>query len=364
MACHTIKLLPFLLVGLFSSCIREVNVPIRNTNSMLVVEGAITTGSPPYNVKLTYSGQFSNTLLVPKELYISDAKVLVLDDMGDSTNCVWTGNGNYQTSDSGFIGVIGRSYFIKIHLANGKTFISRPEKILPVPPIDSISVSYDSSYLPGVRPTQLIISVNTKDPKGMQNFYRWTASTYIPRKSWGNPCVALPPSPPCVTPFICKCYALCAQLTFSNDINILSDQFIDGNEISNRPVFYSPIYWFGRHFTEVNQFSLTKSAYIFWEQYLAQTNRTGSILDPLPAALLGNVYNESDRNEIALGYFFASDITTKRAIIFPKFVQEYLLEAIAAEFIEMGDCHDTYPNSTPDATDPFGWGNVPEIIVE
>jgi hypothetical protein len=53
---------------------------------------------------------------------------------------------------------------------------------------------------------------------------------------------------------------------------------------------------------------LNQDIYLFWQQYLQQTNRTGSILDPLPASLIGNIHNATDSNDVALGYFETSAV--------------------------------------------------------
>lgn len=335
-----------LILILFNSCIRRVNVPIRNGASRLVVEGSISTDSAPYIIKLSYSGQFNNAYLVPKQLFITDAKVTIEDDLGDSTLCQWVSDGSYQTTNSNFRGTVGRSYALIIRLSNGKIYSSKPEKIVPVPSIDSVSVVYDSTYDIDTRPTQLIVSVNTHDPPGIQNYYRWTAFGYIPRKSIG---------------FGYNNHALCEQFLPNDQINVLSDQFIDGREILHRPVFYSPIYWHGIHFIEIKQYSISRNAYQFWQQYLAQTNRTGSILDPLPAPLIGNMYNQADSNDIALGLFSASDVYKKKIIIIPFFLQEYWLLSIAGEYIKLGDCQFVFPNTLPDDTDAPGWENAEEI---
>ncbi|HTS46104.1 MAG TPA: DUF4249 domain-containing protein [Puia sp.] len=348
--------LKYLLVGVLFlplACIRSVNVPIRNVSPNLVVEGSITTSPPPYTIKLSYSGAFDATYQLTPENYISDAQVVIEDDLGDSTSCQWQYNGTYLSTDSNFIGKVGRAYTLKIRLSNGKTYVSNQEKITPVPSIDSVTITYDSSYISDVRPTQFIISVNTHDPAGAQNYYRWTASAYVPRKSYGWPCSIS--SPPCG--IYCTCFALCVQYTPNNAINVMSDQFVDGREIQ-QPVYYSPVYWFGTHFIEMEQYSINKDVYIFWNQYLAQTNRTGSILDPLPAPLLGNVHNQADSNDVALGIFSASDVVSKKIKITPFFLQEYYLLSIAIDFIKMGDCHSVYVNSLDDDASPPGWDSA------
>jgi hypothetical protein len=335
------------------SCVRTVNVPIRNVAPILVVEGMVTNEAPPYNIRLSYSGQFKNIYEDSAIHYIQDAQVSIKDDAGDSVSCAWVGNGNYETADSTFRGTVGRSYILTIRLSNGKTYISKPAKMEAVVPIDSISVFYDNT-IGDIRPTQLIISANTQDPPGIHNYYRWTAYGYIPRKSVGDDCEPPGAPPGACLPYLCQCHALCEQLLRNDQVNILSDKYIDGQNIQ-QPVFYSPVYWHGKHFIEIKQQSLSQSDYQYWQRYLEQTNRTGSILDPLPSSITGNIYNQSDSADLALGLFSASGIITKKVTILPFFLQDYLLVSVASTYILNGDCHFVFPNSLPDDADAPGW---------
>jgi hypothetical protein len=359
---RSFQIISLFVFALFFSCVRKINPPIRQADSKLVVEGMITTDPAPYSIKLSYSGSFTNLYNLSQtftKYYITDAKVTIEDDLGDSTPCEWIGLGTYQSTDSNFVGIIGRTYILKIYLTNGKVYVSKPETITAVPPIDSLTIFHDTTHITDVRPDQFIISAHTHDQPGPKNYYRWTASGYIARKSWGGSCSF--PYGPCGDPFSCLCHAQCDVYSADNDVNILSDQLIDGREIV-QPAFYVPIYWFGKDFVQVDQYSLSQDAYIFWQQYLAQTNRTGSVLDPEPAPLLGNIYNKSDSSDIALGFFSASAVATKKIIIIPFFIQLYWLESITGQFIKQGDCQLVYPNALPDDdTGAPGWENAQVI---
>ena len=353
----------YLLILILSfSCVRKISPPIRESAATLVVEGTITTDSTPYSINLSYSGSFTNLFEVSQNLskyYITDAKVTIEDNLGDSTSCKWIGLGTYQSTDSNFVGIVGRTYTLKIYLTNGKVYVSKPETITAVPPIDSLTIFHDTTHITDVRPDQFIISVNTLDQPATKNYYRWTASGYIARKSWGGSCAFY--WAPCGDPFSCLCHAQCDVYSADNDINILSDQLINGREIV-QPAFYVPIYWFGKDYVQINQYSLSQNAYIFWQQYLTQTNLTGSVLDPQPAPLLGNIYNQSDSSDIALGFFSASAVATKKIIIIPFFIQLYWLESVAGQFIKQGDCQVVYPNALPDNdTGAPGWENAQVI---
>src|SRR5580692_8225517 len=92
-------------------CVRNINPPFRTVNPRLVVEGFISTDPPPYSIKLSFSGAYGNTYQAGMDsaFFITDARVIIEDDQGDSDSCTWAGLGNYESSDTNFIGVLGRS---------------------------------------------------------------------------------------------------------------------------------------------------------------------------------------------------------------------------------------------------------------
>jgi hypothetical protein len=346
------------------TCVRQVTPPIRNVKPVLVVQGLITTAPGPYTVNLSYSGPYTNTLQATQQdsaYFIADARVVIKDDVGDSTTCTYTSPGNYLSDNPRFIGRIGRTYTLEIYLSNGQEYLSKPETIQAVAPIDSLSIGYDSLGLTGIQPPPLIVTVNTHDPGNGLHYYRWAATGYYPRKSWGGPCGI--GDPPCANPFVCTCHALCEQKNPAPiAITLFSDQLSEGRGII-QPVYYSPVYWFGIHYVDISQYSQTLDSYQFWEQYLAQTNRTGSILDPLPSPVIGNIYNAADSTDLVLGLFDAADVFEEKVSIVPFFLLQYELESIAGSYILPGDCQLTYPGALPDGTGPPAWDSAQVINV-
>ena len=287
-----------------------------------------------------------------------EAKVIITDDKGGRTNLAHIGKGIYETQDSNYVGTIGNSYQVNIELKDGRKYISKPEKIKPPIPISKLSVQFtrddNTNY-----PASLHVYVNTKDPEGEENFYKWNFYSWVFRETHGVPCG-----------FGCVMYKYCFQKFIDKEVRILSDATINGNEIKNKDVGKSYIYTYGNHYVDISQSTLTKEAYQFWERYEDQVIRSGNILDPLPAAIRGNVYNTADSTDLALGYFIASSVTRRRAILIPFNITDYLLQATAATFIPEGPriCFNSFPNTliyTAPAsyTPPEGWENAERIEV-
>src|SRR5690349_1925197 len=100
-----------LIASFLSSCIKQVDVALRNENPILVVEGNITTDSVPYTVKLTYSGPLTLATEIPENYIEKNAVVAITDDLGNATELSYTGSqGVYQTTDPLYVGQAGRSY--------------------------------------------------------------------------------------------------------------------------------------------------------------------------------------------------------------------------------------------------------------
>lgn len=344
----------------FSACIKQVNVATRTAAPILVVEGNISTDTLPYTVKLTYSGQVIYADTIPDQYLEKNAKVTISDDLGNSTQLVYTHQGIYTTTDSSYIGRVGRSYYVTAQLANGTKYISVPEKIKAPVPIDSIGVQYNSYFNFNV-PSRLDVSINTKDPAQEENYYRWTFLTWVGRETNGTSCG-----------INCIHFQYCYQRYIDNDVHILSDALINGNEIKNQKVGYCYIFTYFNPFVDIGQISLSREAYQFWESYQEQQTRTGSILDPLPAAIKGNVYNAGNADDYALGYFSATSVTHRKVILVPWDITPFLLQISAQQFIPPGfiACFDAFPNTmsyasqpAPQYPPPPGWENAQKINV-
>jgi Domain of unknown function (DUF4249) len=282
--CHLIFYL-FIILTL-TSCLEEVQIPTRLESAVLVVDGGITNGEPPYTVRLSYSGNQIYATNINLNLAIVGAKVFIKDNLGDSTELVpsYLERGVYRSEDVSFVGKVGRSYSIVITLKGGKTFISKPEKMLYCPPIDSLYEVY-TDIRNETMPDGYQVFLNTKDPVDAQNYYRWTAYGY---SRVGKLC-----GENNFCPNTCGGRGLgfnfCWVPHYQTSINILSDVNVNGNAIRRLPVFFSPVYAIGKHLIEVSQYSFTREAYQFWKLYQEQSTRTGSIFDPLPAPIQGNV---------------------------------------------------------------------------
>ncbi|HWB26843.1 MAG TPA: DUF4249 domain-containing protein [Chitinophagaceae bacterium] len=335
---------------LFNSCIKQVSLNYREPAPLLVVEGLLLTDSTPCKVTLSYSGLF-NKAGAQQLNYIDNATVTVEDDMGNkyplnlADSGVYVSAGNWQA-------LVGHSYSVDITLANGKKYASYPEKIVPVQKKLSLDTVDETTMQ---RPEGLyggVVEIRTQDPPAEKNYYRWISVDYISRISMASCGFNQPP-----------CTYYCYQAYSDPNIYVLSDDLINGSEIRYQPALISPYYYYGNHYIDIKQLSLTKEAYEFWRLYGEQTTRTGGILDPLPAPIQGNIHCLTDSTELALGYFEASDVGSFKFVMSPAFINAYITFFNTPQYVSHdGLCEDVYPNTLKNA--PPGWENAPNYIVK
>ncbi len=328
------------------SCIDRVELPIRAEEPRLVVEGQLTNEAPPYTVRLTYTGRYDQEGQNPADQFVRNAQVSITDDAGRTTLLAATNEGVYRTVDLSFRGQMGRSYSLAVVLPGGKRYVSTPEQMPAVPRIDSVSTRLmrTNSFL---TPYQYTYSINTQDPASVRNYYRWTAFGLTVKKSTGVPCSLGSPA---------ICFDNCYTTETSTGVNVFSDDAINGNPIRNRAVFQLPVYAAWPQWVEVQQYGMTLRNYQFWKLYQQQGTRTGSIFDPLPAPVVGNVTNTDDPADRARGYFAVTSVARLR-------VRNDASEArqgpavygfLVSQPVPRGDCRNTYGRTTP-VTLPEGW---------
>ncbi len=339
----------FLLICFALGCVKKVDPPIRNVQAKLVVDGGINTDTTTYKVRLSYTGAFinsgSNTIQ-----YENNAQVTINDNSGNTTALQSIGNGYYATTNNNLIGEIGKSYQLKITLPNGEKYASTPEKILPKVAITAMDTVIKEGAYTLITPSFAKVYIKVNDPANTVNFYRWTGSGWHPRKATGVPCG-----------FGCILGEYCLQFSESNEVYIKSDQGINGNQLLNQLVYKTPIYWYGKHYVDIAQYSITSEAFVFWKKLQEQATRTGTTTDPLPSAVEGNVYNVNNPNQLALGYFEASSISHTKFILSATSLTPVFLSETAGLFIKQGECYLIYPNAVDVIYIPNGWANAPIV---
>jgi hypothetical protein len=304
----TVRIFSVLLL-VMSACIEPFDVTYENDTSNVVITGSITDMEPAV-VDITEPAPSPNTanINIPK---ISGALVLLVDDLANVDTLLEVSSGKYRGSVKG---VVGRAYHLNVVLPDDQVIKSIPQLLKPSPSINNLSLKqvsmtkvFDSNNykLEGI---SLDLTMNNQDT--VSRFYKWTIQGTYKIYSAFDYSKTEPP-----------CY-----VTLDKDVQIILGESISGDAdiISQRLKLLTPNSTFAEgQSIEVSQYSMTEEAYEYWRKVEDQQKNVGSIFDPPPTQIVGNLYSQTHPEALVMGFFEASSVKKRRIYVdrldFPSF---------------------------------------------
>ncbi|GAB3948475.1 hypothetical protein GCM10028805_22960 [Spirosoma harenae] len=328
------------------ACVDLDESMLRGTVDVIVVDGTITNLAEPQRIKLNRSradpltGRFG-------VLAITKANVNVVVDSAQVVSATEMVDGTYELP-SDFRGQVGHAYQLRITLSDGRQYVSTQQIMPDVPPIDNVSIRFNATtFPPGQYPNAFRAGydcfVNTKDPIGERNYYRWdwklwekqhwckscyqgiyvdsVQQDYVQNgalvavRSAVEDCVAFPTiigSNSLAIWYDYLCRSDCWDLIQNYYLTIFDDQLTNGGAVNGRLIGQVPLLTRQPALLQLRQGSLTASAYRFYELLQQQTQKTGGLADSPPTAIVGNVKNLANPREAVTGFFTASAVATVR----------------------------------------------------
>ncbi|MCU0355470.1 MAG: DUF4249 domain-containing protein [Cytophagales bacterium] len=284
---------------LVTACVTPYTPENTAISPRLVVEGLITDQPGPHRVRLTTSAAFSNDN-AGISLGLNGATVYASDDNGRRIEFFDSGGGNYLTATD-FQGQVGRTYQLHIRTAEGTEYVSEPELLKPVPPIDDIYWEYNPAN------KSITVYLDLTDPPTPGDGYLWKWR-HFSQLTYCKLSEEIPNSNGARTP----CLNCCTDCWDINQcftcVNIAGDQFVNGNKVRKQAVTTIPYDSRAPYYLLIEQRSLGNNAYRFWNSVRSQSNATGGPFDVPPAPTLGNIRNANNPNERVLGFFGASGV--------------------------------------------------------
>ena len=304
-----------IIIGLsiFGSCIDPLDVNIDKEVKVLIVEGAITTKPGPYYIKLTKSAKYGSIFdgyIQP----VSGANVTIRDSNGTVVKLIEDkvnrAPGIYATPPS-FRAEVGLSYTLLITTNNGIEYTSLPEKIRKAPGIIKLTPEFKKSAVGGNQfETGLVVNAEFQDNPEERDYYMWKNNgTYKIITHPENFILISPPAPPTPAPKDC-CEQCWVNEVTDHTIRLLADNNVNGNLITDAAAFIEDdgVRYTEKYLIRIEQHSLSREAFTFFQLLKEQLSINGGIFDPPPATIRGNMINLSNPDENVIGYFRASDV--------------------------------------------------------
>ena len=298
----------FLLVfvSMLFNCKKQYNPPaIEAANNYLVVDGYINV-NPNETTTITLSRTRSLNDSIPNipELH---AQVAIVSNSGNTYNLSdAAGTGNYISS---LLTLSPNSqYQLKINTTDGHHYLSDFVAVKKSPPIDSLTWRQDSS---------LTVYLNTHDPNNSTTYYKWN---YVETWHYQAPLIRYwEVNNGIIVPMdsLNQTYD-CWKTTNSNTIITGTSLALSHDVISRAPIITIPqndekikI----RYSILVEQIPLTADAYNYWALIQKNSQQLGTLFDPQPSQLTGNIHPLTNPNEPVIGFLSAATTLQKRLFI-------------------------------------------------
>lgn len=291
------------------SCRKPYDPPaISSPKGYLVVEGVINAGSDSTIFKLSRTVNLDSLTNNP-ELH---ATVTVLGNDKSSYALTEMGNGKYACPGLNLDN--SKQYCLNIKTASNENYQSSFLPVLNSPPIDS--VFYDTKgalNVPGLN-----IYVSSHDATGAVKYYRWAYS-----ESWifhanfasnfysnGDSVLLRNLSTQNITD--------CWGADTSNNILLGSSAKLSQDVIYQMPLTSVPSTSEkveDKYSILVTQYALTADAYTFYTNMQKNTESLGSIFDPEPSQINGNIICTTNPAQPVIGYVSVGSSAAKRIFI-------------------------------------------------
>lgn len=321
------RIILFATLILFDSCIDVLDYSSVNDNQQLVIDGFITDAPGPYTVRLTKTRR---TAEYRPYSTVSAKSVSIFDTEGNSEQLVEKDAGVYQTNAAGIRGQMGKSYFVRIELNDGKIYQSTPEKITPAGRVDTAYYELEKVVSQkGIVSHQFRIFMDSQGNTEGDNYFLWKLiGTY---KVITSPelHILLRPKPikdprPCsgfvvipetnklgyVQP--CEC-CQCWASKVDSKANVSDNYIVSNAQFKKVDMGVIPVeFWFfwEKTMVTVQQLSLSKSAFTYWKTVKDQQEGAQSLFQPAIGKARSNIRLLTGEEEVQ-GYFFAASVAKK-----------------------------------------------------
>lgn len=302
------------LILIASSCVEPYDVSGYEFEKVLVVDARFTNEQTAHYVKLNFTRDPEDYKSEP----MSGAQVWITDNEGNEITFKESESGTYLT-DSSVAGVAGRIYQLSISTSEGQLYQSKAVRLLASPPIDSVYAIYEERIVSDAEGIKRGIQffLDTHDETGQARFlkYEWD-ETYEVRAPY--PALYQYESSVDSAIFLEEQVNVCYASSQSSQIILASSANLSEPKLSGVDVRYISDQTDQLKYAYsilVTQYAINAEAYNFYREIVENNQSTGSLFGKQLGAIIGNITNTENQEEIVLGFFEVSGVTKERIFV-------------------------------------------------
>jgi len=296
------------LIFLLSTGCRDPYRPdiVTKAPNYLVIEGVLNAGQGATSIRITRTTQMDRASAITGE---ANAMVTVEGKDNSAVPLSYQGNGLYAHPHLNL--VIDNEYRLRVKTTDGKEYLSAYVVARTTPAIDS--VTWKRTAEGGMN-----IMVNAHDDANKTKYYRWEYDetweihTYFFSKYiYGNRQMRRRVMP-------AEDVSTCWRSKSSSNILVGSTTRLESDVVAQMPVtgfLNGDDRLSVRYSIMVRQYALDKAGYEFFDLLRKNTESIGTIFDPQPSEITGNITCVTDPAEPVIGYITAASIEEKRIFI-------------------------------------------------
>ena len=333
------------LAGLLSGCVDPyAPAALSAPQTYLVVDGFINLAGVT-TVRLARTRSLSAGPAAPAE---AGASVAIQDETGVRYPLTEQAAGTYASAALTLSS--SHRYQLQLRTTASREYASDLVTAKLSPAIDSVSWA--------MQPNGVQLYVNSHDPANAPRYYRWSyQETWEFHAAYQSDLEYVGGQIQRRSENIYRCW----RTENSTNISLSTTDNLSQDVVAKFPLTLLPR-TSGKlnsvYSILVQQYALTAEEFAYWEKLRKNTESLGTLFDPLPSQLAGNVHCLSDPSELVLGYVGASSVTEKR-----RFVTVYQLPpGFIRPVTGYEDCSDPAPVLLKDV--PLAFGNQGFLVLD
>ncbi len=264
------------------ACLEQIDFAPGEVRPVLVVDGVIFAGIGPHTIQLSTTDRLGLKTF-PQ---VTDATVTLINDRGLEFSYNHVGEGNYRIQAGSLNAKTGEVYFIEIQY-EGQIYRSMEQQIPEPQSIDNLSFDIEED--------NFILEAHNTTPDNGAIYLKWNVENVYS-----------------ITELICNPFISPLRCYIKDEFHMPSIPLLDGSRLQKGTTFKHKIaskridFTFGnpQSFYVIQQ-SMSPEAFEYWSRIDLVSNQLGTLFDPQPSSVRGNIYNINDPTDIVLGYFAA-----------------------------------------------------------